>query len=761
MMISKSMAVCAVSLFLSNAIVFAQSYGTSWIGNTNGGAHYDHIPMDVDDIAVTPDGTVYTDCRWDEDRREISILKDGALVNTVDWDAHAGGHSGGGAIAANSKYIYVAQGMANENNDLNHNNLPNCPPAGREWSIVRRYDHTGIQAPFARGNGFAGSMLVINEVPRTKPILVEVTGGATNHIAGLAATDSELFVSDRYLGKIRVYNASSMAPIREWRLDRPGKLAVCSGYLWIVQEGDTSHPPRILKYSREGVLQSATITFGNGVLPAGIAWNPAANRLMVADNGPDQNVKMYDVTKLRGSPTVVADTLGATGGIYSGTKGLVGPLRFNGLSGVGADSVGNIYVAQNGQGPMLDNPATGYDVGSGTVIESYSQKKKRLWAVYGLQFVDCADVDPASETDVFTGDKHYTMDYGKPDGQEWTYKSYTIDRFRYPQDARLNNGNVNRTGGVSIRYILGHKFMFLTDMNGESIAIYRFKGQIAVPSGMWARASLNRVWQPNQPVGEWIWRDSNGNGKFDPGEYSQNPGGGDAPEMFGRYIDSKGSIWMCGGSTLRKFPAGRTLDAYGNPQYSFATMETFTLPSNMKRLERVEYNAADDVMYLGGYFSTVADTWGVFKRVERISKWSTGNRTPDWVVSPDYKYTHNNQTNMFPKAMSVAGDYLFVAYFSPANKHVSIYRTADGTYCGTLSPGDSIGKVTGDVDIPQGIRAYKRANGEYLIFQEDDARAKVVMYRWTPAGDRTVTSINRHPSNATAAGTIPKVSEEP
>jgi len=52
---------------------------------------------------------------------------------------------------------------------------------------------------------------------------------------------------------------------------------------------------------------------------------------------------------------------------------------------------------------------------------------------------------------------------------------------------------------------------------------------------------------------------------------------------------------------------------------------------------------------------------------------------------------------------------------------------------GTLSP-QNIGRF-GCVDMPASISAYKRSNGEYLIFVEEDGFIKVVMYRWCPTGD--------------------------
>jgi len=43
-----------------------------------------------------------------------------------------------------------------------------------------------------------------------------------------------------------------------------------------------------------------------------------------------------------------------------------------------------------------------------------------------------------------------------------------------------------------------------------------------------------------------------------------------------------------------------------------------------------------------------------------------------------------------------------------------------------------VGRASGWVDVPNGISAAKRSNGEYLVFVEEDARGKVMMYRWKP-----------------------------
>src|SRR5262249_24503636 len=113
---------------------------------------------------------------------------------------------------------------------------------------------------------------------------------------------------------IQVYNPSTMAFVRSWTMSRPGKLTVDgSGNLWIIQNGDATHAPQVVEYSPTGTQLSGLITFASGVIPAGISWNASSSLLMVADCGPDQNVKMYNIASLSGSPTTVASTFGTAG----------------------------------------------------------------------------------------------------------------------------------------------------------------------------------------------------------------------------------------------------------------------------------------------------------------------------------------------------------------------------------------------------------------------------------------------------------------
>ncbi|HEY9607366.1 MAG TPA: hypothetical protein V6C85_37625, partial [Allocoleopsis sp.] len=104
---------------------------------------------------------------------------------------------------------------------------------------------------------------------------------------------------------------------------------------------------------------------------------------------------------------VLIGTLGEQGGVFTSKqdyrRGEVGAFRFAGLSGVGADRAGNLYVAQNGFN----------DAATGCSLSKFRANLQRLeWQLFGLEFMDCADVDPQSEgTDVYTKHEHFVMDW--------------------------------------------------------------------------------------------------------------------------------------------------------------------------------------------------------------------------------------------------------------------------------------------------------------------------------------------------------------
>ncbi|MDZ7962663.1 MAG: hypothetical protein RMY34_33160 [Aulosira sp. DedQUE10] len=675
------------------------TYKTSWIGNTfGGGKHW--VQNNIDAMYVAANGTVYTNSIWDEAGREAGIYKDGKIVGMLD-DTHGWSRLGGKAITVNNKYIYLAitQGSIGKTEK-------DYPPEGTTWYCVRRYDLSGKPAPFAGGRGWDKSMLITSN---------------KSELTGLATAKKELYVSDFTANLIRVYSTETMKELRSFSFARPGTITVDSqGNLWIIQNKNGSNPTKILHYSHTGKKLLPEIT--QVVEPTAIAIDPQG-RLLIAENGPHQQVLIYKVT---GKPVQVG-TFGTKGGIYAGNPGEVQDLKLYGITGVGTDAAGNIYVNSNGFNR------------SGTDLRQFSPSGKQLWRLLGLLFVDNADADPQTDgVDVFTKQEHFVMDYSQPAGKQWTFKNYTVNPLKYPQDPRMHTS----PDGTFMRRIKGKPFMFLTNMYSSFLQIYRFdsanKSKIAIPSAMFVgtnaegKQSIAGNWPPNQPKkGEWIWRDRNGNGAFDPREYDTSE---DYPYFGGWWVDNKGDVWKSlrtqDGIGIRHYPL-KGLDDRGNPIYSYSSMQKQKTPSLFTDLRRIEYFPETDTMYLSGFTvdhpANGDDTGVVGSEIVRFDNWSKQkeNPTPRWRIVVPYDTTGKREVSTM--SMSVAGDYVFAVTFKTAEVH--IYNATTGVQVQQFKPGPEVAGESGWIDIPYGIRAFRRSDGEYLVFVEEDWKGKVLIYR--------------------------------
>jgi len=50
-----------------------------------------------------------------------------------------------------------------------------------------------------------------------------------------------------------------------------------------------------------------------------------------------------------------------------------------------------------------------------------------------------------------------------------------------------------------------------------------------------------------------------------------------------------------------------------------------------------------------------------------------------------------------------------------------------------MAPGPEVGNTSGWVDMTHGLRAFRRTDGSYVVVVEEDARAKNLVYGWTPS----------------------------
>ncbi|TWH39405.1 hypothetical protein [Dulcicalothrix desertica] len=682
----------------------AKVYRTSWIGNTFGGGEK-WVQNQVIDMYVAPDGTVFTNSPWDEGGREAGIYKNGDAIARAE-DLHGWGRFGGIAVTTDKKYMYVS--MLQGHIDGKGNDYP---PADTSWYCVRRFSLSGKPAPFTGGNGWDKSMLIVSKKAE---------------VSGLAISGSELFVAVRDENIVRVYNTQTLKEIRSFSVPTPTKIAVDKqNTLWIIQNQKDANSAQILHYSKSGNRLPQAI---NNIPGANAIAIDNQNRLLIGDNGKNQQILIYDI---KNKPVQVS-TFGLKGGVYAGTPGKIEGLKFYGITGVGVDAKGNIYV--NSSGFNLGKDTQG--IKTGTDIRKFSPNGALQWQVVGLPFVDNADADPKMNgTHVYTMHDHYVMDYSKPAGKQWTYFGYTFNPFKYPDDIRLRVAH----GSVFFRRIQGKPFMYFTNMFGSFLQAYRFNpatdGEIAIPSVLFQGTPEKEEklqsdsWPPNQSqIGDWIWQDKNGNGAFDQGEFDASKR--DYPYQGGWWVDSKGDVWktLRMSEGIRHFPL-QGIDSKGNPIYTYSSMKKFATPAEIKDIRRIEYFPETDTMYLSGFterYPAGSDDGKAFgSEVFRYDNWSKGNRKERWRVAVPYDTKANPE--VVTASMTVAGDYLFIITSRAAE--VYIYNKATGAFVIKFKPGPEVANESGWIDIPYGIRAFQRTNGDYLVFAEEDWKAKVIVYQ--------------------------------
>jgi hypothetical protein len=288
-----------------------------------------------------------------------------------------------------------------------------------------------------------------------------------------------------------------------------------------------------------------------------------------------------------------------------------------------------------------------------------------------------------------------------------------------------------------VRTIGGKKILFVNDMWGTDLRIYRFNaatdGEIAIPCGHIDNSQ--------------IWYDSNGNGERESSENISAPlPGGNGGISYD--VASNGDIWNShngGGKSGVRQLIFQGIDANGVPKWN-NTNKNYWDSSELQpfgELQRAIYLPDQDVLYVTGYATSLDPThhwqgvaWGakwIGSVVARYDNWSKGNRTASWVkIIPDYNAGS-------PISIAVAGDFIFIgyAYFGSHGKESTIraLNKSDGNNFGApFRVGPEVSSSSGTMDILYGITAHKRPNGEYIILAEEDWHAKVIMYRWKPDG---------------------------
>lgn len=710
-------------------------YVTSWIAN-DGGTQANHIAHWMEYLAVSLDGKVATVTGWDEGGSNVIVYKDNAIIKVPEGSGTGGyGRNSMIGVALDSLYVYHLQsqhGCDGGNSNLNSNGLLQYPPCvtGQDntWRTVRRYKvGTAGSNTFPNGYGYANNMMVVD------------TGA--NALVGIALSGNEIFVSDTKDNSVRVYNKTTMSSVALRKFifaSGVGQLSADnSGGIWMYQ----ANTKKIIRFSAtSGEILPQEISFPEAtIVPTAFFVDSKRNRILVADNGINQNIRIYsDMLTL----PVFSSTFGEQYGILSGIQGKYGPLKLFDIRGVGVDSTGNIYIANSAPS-------------GGAILQAYDAAGTLLWDKKGLVFTATACADPENANEVYTFDKKITMDYAKTiAGSEWSFDSYTLNRFKYPDDPRTRGGFFT---SAWIKHINGHKYLFATDMYAGMLAGYRFDnstdGEIAIPMllmniGVWDTKSSYPTNLGSDK--DFIWMDKNGDGQVQQDEFTFKTGF-DSPYSMAVWVDSTGNIWKgVRENGARLLPLQDVTDK-GVLIYDYSKTTLLDIgrrASGLNGVKRLVYDRKNDELFVAGFSA------------EKPDKKSTGEGVDTWwcMGSTICKYTHVLDTlsknpaadfktiaptwkKFIPfipegdaagsseddaKSFTVENGYVFVAL--ARNGKINIYQTADGEYLTQMKPGPEVNRESGWTDIDYSINVTKTAT-EYLIFNEENAFAKVLMYR--------------------------------
>lgn len=528
---------------------------------------------------------------------------------------------------------------------------------------------------------------------------------------------------------------SNEIPERLFPFERPGPMAADKrGDLWIIQRGNefpsgggftAKHKAAVKCYRTDGTFTGREIV--DVVNPRALGYDAARDQLLVAENGPDLNVRFY--CGLDARPTLTR-TFGEPGGIYGGKHpGLVndpaagGYARFAGIAGVGVDAKGNLYVGGGFQGSDL---------------RMFTAAGRFGWMLNSLVFCNTYDVDPASDgTELYGTYTHVRLDLSRTQpGSEQNYVGYNWDSRRYGEPVRAG-------GSQSIVRRLGPDKRLVLFSTGQGdigdINIYRYEGEIAIPAG------------GTREQGTALWIDANGNGRTEPDEQVRMASA--IGHIGSVCIDSKGDLWIANspgeGSFMRHF-FFKGLNASSVPLYSGVKGEGYEdvrFPEEGDTVNtwgmksKLDYDADRDILV--AWYPAVArkgenDRSPAQYFMARYDNWSKGNRTPRWKVrnldpltDPDY---FMYEVNPFPyrghMGMQIAGDYVFIAYIFG---EVHVFDLSTGKLAEILSVGPEVNGQCAWEDATMGLRAFQRRNGEYLIFTENSGwGGKNNFFRWRP-----------------------------
>jgi hypothetical protein len=725
-------------------------------------------PPQINDIAVNPTGTVFTNGYYDEGSNVITMLKSGSILGGPICMGVPSAPHGGWAATSNRNYVFVSF-------------LDNAGHTG-----VVRLNFDGTPAPFSGGTG------ICSTAPgNSSSINIETRSGNPqnqNAVWGMAASSTELYVSDRYAQAIKVYTISTMALNRTLSVSyTPARIAYNpnDNTLWVAQM-DTSELGNFAAGGASFPIHHLNATIGADLnqnitavkVPTCMAMNSAT--LLICDAGPDMQIKQFNAS---GSQT---GTLGVRGGMISGTSP-AGSYVDNALDypiGLAVDGSGNIYVAEmqmagNYYASTRSDQYQAYiAVKYGSDIRSYNPSFTLNWKTLSyMPLLGTAAADPASDAaDVFDWTNRYRMDYSKSTGGEAVWAGNTTDLVDYPDDSR----NTAAFGPINVVNVGCYKYVLMRQQGGGPDSLF---------TGIWVQKPSSNILRPMFVAGPkylngWadgskgigfvqlfnnnqgsIWNDSNGDGIPQANEFS--PAGscsGGSPGlncyMVDSQLDPNGDLWVANqwGGVSRYVHSGP--DSNGVMTFSQTKQKNYSTP--FSKTERAWYVPSSDTLYVSGWTGndpgneysgndSAGNTLNRYDHVESLLPSGGTLPPPTWSVTLPYGTDLYGTTNTgcskppcvleFARDIQAAGNYVFVIWAfdngpgeNPilfSSHYIQALNAKTGIVAGNIWPGPEVNYWSANWhDNMYGVSVYQRTtDGQYLVFDQNEINGTINLYR--------------------------------